>query len=141
MGVGPAVVVDGGRHGHDVDIAIGKIGNVARKAQPARLRKLPGADFQRRIAALAQFRDPLRLDVEPGDRERLGELHRKWQPDIAQPTPSDAPAPSDADPAAPQGGNPPQPQPAQPAPAPGTLVPQSARGVTAPLTPGGQFRY
>ncbi len=62
-------------------------------------------------------------------------------PPSAPPTPSDAPAPSDADPAAPQGGNPPQPQPAQPAPAPGTLVPQSARGVTAPLTPGGQFRY
>ena len=51
--VGPLVHVNRGRHGHDVDVAVRKVGDVSRKAQAGRFGQFLGAHFQRRIAAFS----------------------------------------------------------------------------------------
>jgi hypothetical protein len=82
--VGALVFVDRRRHGDDIDVARGEIGEIGRVTQPRGFAQFFVADFKRRVMAGFERGDARRVDVEPNDLAMLAELHRQWQTDVTQ---------------------------------------------------------
>ena len=82
--VRPLVVVDRCGHRDDEDPAgpqilqVGRVGELRGRGQFFR------PHLERAVPAVAQFRDPMLVDVEPDRLEALTELDRKRQADIAE---------------------------------------------------------
>ena len=84
----PVGLVDGRRHGDDVDSGAAAILRFRGETQLRTAQRLVG-DFTRPIVAAAKLGDAALVDVEAGDRKMAGERDGERKPDIAQPDDDD----------------------------------------------------
>ncbi len=81
---GPVVLIDRRRDRDDEDPALAEILEAGGIPELARGPQFRGRALERAVAALLQFGDAIRLDVEPHRVEVLAELHRQRQTHIAE---------------------------------------------------------
>ena len=82
--VGALVLVDRRRHGDDIDVAVGEIGEIGGVMQPRRLAQFFVADFERRVMAGFERGDARGVDVETNDLAMLAKFHGQRQADVAE---------------------------------------------------------
>lgn len=82
--VRPAVPVDGGGHGDDVDVAVLEVVGVGAEGQAAGFRQLLIGHFQGAVVAVLQGADTPGVDVEPHHRAVFTKFHGQRQADVAE---------------------------------------------------------
>ncbi len=71
------MLVDRGRHGDDINVAVREIGDLCRVKKAGRIVQFDIADFERRVMACSQPVDAERVDVVADDFTALAELDGK----------------------------------------------------------------